>query len=69
VLHDGPNEVVGDRVVVYLDEDRSVVEGGRKRVKAVLFPGKQPGADGKTAGGDAAKTAASDAAKPPEAAR
>ena len=41
VLHDGPNEVAGDRVVVYLDEDRSVVEGGRKRVKAVLFPGKE----------------------------
>ena len=38
VLHDGPNEVQGDRVVVYLDEDRSVVEGGRKRVKAVLYP-------------------------------
>jgi lipopolysaccharide export system protein LptA len=40
-LHDGKNEVAGDRVVVYLDEDRSVVEGGRKRVKAVLFPDKQ----------------------------
>ena len=41
VLHDGPNEVAGDRVVVYLDENRSVVEGGdRKRVKAVLYPGK-----------------------------
>jgi lipopolysaccharide export system protein LptA len=38
VLHDGPNEIAGDRVVVYLDEDRSVVEGGRRRVKAVLFP-------------------------------
>jgi lipopolysaccharide export system protein LptA len=38
VLHDGPNEIAGDRVVVYLDEDRSVVEGGRGRVKAVLFP-------------------------------
>jgi lipopolysaccharide export system protein LptA len=45
VLHDGPNEVAGDRVVVYLDEDRSVVEGGRKRVKAVLFPGKEAGKD------------------------
>jgi lipopolysaccharide export system protein LptA len=44
VLHDGPNEVAGDRVVVYLDDDRSVVEGGRKRVKAVLFPGKESGA-------------------------
>ncbi len=40
VLHDGRNEVAGDRVVVYLDEDRSVVEGGRKRVKAVIYPGK-----------------------------
>jgi lipopolysaccharide export system protein LptA len=43
VLHDGANEVAGDRVVVYLDEDRSVVEGGRKRVKAVLYPGKEDG--------------------------
>jgi lipopolysaccharide export system protein LptA len=38
VLHDGPNEVSGERVVVYLDEQRSVVEGGNGRVKAVLFP-------------------------------
>lgn len=42
-LHDGENEVAGDRVIVYLDEDRSVVEGGRKRVKAVLYPGKDSG--------------------------
>lgn len=46
VMHDGPNEVAGDRVVVFLDENRSMVEGGRKRVKAVLFPGKD-GKDGK----------------------
>jgi lipopolysaccharide export system protein LptA len=38
VLHEGPNQVAGDRVVVYLDEDRSVVEGDRTRVKAVLYP-------------------------------
>jgi lipopolysaccharide export system protein LptA len=46
VLHDGPNQIVGDRVIVYLDENRSVVEGGDKRVKAVLFPdhGQTPGA-------------------------
>ena len=44
VLHDGPNEVAGDRVVVFLDEDRSVVEGGQKRVKAVLYPNEKPGA-------------------------
>jgi lipopolysaccharide export system protein LptA len=43
MLHDGSNEVVGDRVVVYLDEDRSVVEGGRRRVKAVLYPDKESG--------------------------
>jgi lipopolysaccharide export system protein LptA len=40
VLHDGSNEVAGDRVIVFLDENRSVVEGGRKRVKAVLYPSK-----------------------------
>ena len=41
VLHDGPNEVVGERVVVYLDENRSVVEGGQKRVKAVFHPERE----------------------------
>ncbi|HLY38745.1 MAG TPA: LptA/OstA family protein [Candidatus Binatia bacterium] len=43
VLHDGPNEVAGDRVIVYLDENRSEVQGGRKRVKAVVYPGKDGG--------------------------
>jgi len=43
VMHDGPNEVLGDKVIVYLDENRSVVEGGRKRVKAVVYPGKEDG--------------------------
>ncbi len=37
-LQDGPNEVAGERVVVYLDEQRSVVEGGQERVRAVLHP-------------------------------
>ena len=42
VLHDGPNQVAGERVVVYLQEERSVVEGGSSsRVKAVLYPGKE----------------------------
>jgi lipopolysaccharide export system protein LptA len=41
VLRQGPNEVAGDRVVVYLDEQRSVVEGGKQRVRAVLFPPKK----------------------------
>lgn len=41
VLHDGPNQVAGERVIVYLKEDRSVVESGsNSRVKAVLYPGK-----------------------------
>lgn len=40
VLRDGPNEVAGERVVVYLDEERSVVEGGRDRVRALLYPQK-----------------------------
>jgi len=44
VLHDGQNQVAGDRVIVFLDEDRSVVEGGQQRVKAVLVPDQQPAA-------------------------
>ncbi len=47
VIHDGQNEVSGDRIVVYLDEERSVVEGGGGRVKAVLFPSKDRAADDK----------------------
>ncbi len=38
VLRDGPNEVAGEKIVVFLDEQRSVVEGGADRVRAVLFP-------------------------------
>ncbi|HZP42806.1 MAG TPA: LptA/OstA family protein [Candidatus Binatia bacterium] len=60
-LHEGSNEVGGDRVIVYLDEDRSVVEGGRQRVKAVLYPGTENGlapAEGKRRKpGDAPKAA------------
>jgi lipopolysaccharide export system protein LptA len=37
-LQDGPNAVAGERVVVFLDEQRSVVEGGQERVRAVLYP-------------------------------
>ena len=37
-LSDGPNEVAGERVVVFIDEQRSVVEGGPDRVRAVLYP-------------------------------
>lgn len=40
VLHDGPNEVTGERLIVYLDEGRSVVESSaKKRVSAILYPG------------------------------
>ena len=45
VLHDGANEVSGDRVTVFLDENRSVVEGGRKRVKATVFPNQEGAVD------------------------
>jgi lipopolysaccharide export system protein LptA len=37
-LSDGPNEVAGEQVVVYIDEQRSVVQGGPERVRAVLYP-------------------------------
>ena len=64
MLHDGKNEVAGDRVVVYLDEDRSVVEGGRKRVKAVLFPDKEHSLTPQPKDGGAAPPASAEAAKP-----
>lgn len=59
VLHEGPNQVAGDRIIVYLQEERSVVEGGSKsRVTAVFYPGTSigqqaggtPGAKPETAG-------------------
>ena len=61
VLHDGANEVLGDRVIVYLDEDRSVVEGGRKRVKAVLYPDDED--EGAGAAGEKKKQQKSAAAR------
>lgn len=48
-LQDGPNEVAGERVVVYLDEERSVVEGGQDRVRAVLYPSATKQPDGEPA--------------------
>ena len=47
-LQDGPNQVAGDRVVVYLDEQRSVVEGGQERVRAVLYPNESKETPGAT---------------------
>jgi lipopolysaccharide export system protein LptA len=51
-LQDGPNEVAGERVVVYLDEQRSVVEGGQERVRAVLYPSETKKAGNGPAAGD-----------------
>jgi lipopolysaccharide export system protein LptA len=74
VMHDGPNEVAGERVIVYLDENRSEVEGGRKRVKAVVYPSQEdenaaghPAKDGVAKDGvpkEPASTAAAGAATP-----
>ncbi len=39
VLHEGQNQVAGDRIVVYLQDQRSVVESGSNtRVSAVFYP-------------------------------
>ncbi|MEB2284432.1 MAG: hypothetical protein B6D46_02810 [Polyangiaceae bacterium UTPRO1] len=62
VLHDGPNQVAGERVIVYLKEERSVVESGAKtRVKAVLYPNAKESGDAKAAASPA-RTAAPPAA-------
>jgi lipopolysaccharide export system protein LptA len=55
VLHDGPSEVRGDRVVVYLDEERSVVEGRNTRVKAILVPDGSKRAEEPSPAGDTAR--------------
>jgi lipopolysaccharide export system protein LptA len=42
VIRQGQNEVKGERVIFYLEENRSVVEGGeRGRVKVTLVPEKE----------------------------
>jgi lipopolysaccharide export system protein LptA len=39
VLHEGQNQVAGERIVVYLQDQRSVVESGsNSRVSAVFYP-------------------------------
>ena len=37
-VRDGNNSISGDRITVYLKEDRSVVENSGGRVRAVIFP-------------------------------
>jgi lipopolysaccharide export system protein LptA len=42
VVKRGEDFVQGDRITIFLDEDRSLVESsGEKRVKAVIFPDKK----------------------------
>lgn len=51
MLRDGPNEVAGERIVVFLDENRSVVESSpKKRVSAILYPGKNGDKGGEKSG-------------------
>ena len=38
VLEDGPNRVSGESIVVDLGLERSVVQGGKGRVQAILYP-------------------------------
>ena len=45
VIQQGNSKITGNRVIVYLKEDRGVVEGGAQRVKAVIFPGELGNSD------------------------
>ncbi len=38
VIRQGNSQVSGCRIIMFINEDRGVVEGGCKRVKAVIFP-------------------------------
>ena len=55
LLEQDNNQVAGDRIVVYPDDSRMQVLGENRRVKVVLFPGKEGLAAGKD--GLAAKAA------------
>jgi lipopolysaccharide export system protein LptA len=38
-LRDGKNTIKGDKVIVFVNEDRGVVESkDKKRVKAIIYP-------------------------------
>ena len=44
VIRQGNSQVSGCRIIMFINEERGVVEGGCQRVKAVIFPddlGKQ----------------------------
>ncbi len=41
-LTQGKNTINGDKVILYLNDDRAVVEGGPQKVEAVLVPAKAP---------------------------
>jgi lipopolysaccharide export system protein LptA len=51
LTYSGDVVVTQGDMIVYLDEERSVVEGGNGRVQALLFPGEDLGA--LRAGGEA----------------
>ena len=38
VIRHGSSQVSGSRIILFLNEERGVVEGGSQRVKAVIFP-------------------------------
>jgi lipopolysaccharide export system protein LptA len=38
VVRQGKSQVSGARIIMFINEDRGVVEGGSQRVKAVIFP-------------------------------
>jgi lipopolysaccharide export system protein LptA len=38
LVRQGKNQVSGSRIILFINEDRVVVEGGARRVKAVIFP-------------------------------
>ncbi|MFQ5540059.1 MAG: lipopolysaccharide transport periplasmic protein LptA [Candidatus Binatia bacterium] len=40
LVSEGKNRVSGSRIILFISEDRVVVEGGAQRVKAVIFPGE-----------------------------
>jgi lipopolysaccharide export system protein LptA len=50
VVRQGNNEVSGNRIVFFIEEDRAIAEGGSQRVRATIFPDELKRADQKDGG-------------------
>ena len=52
MVRQGGNQVTGERIIFYMEQDKAVVEGGAQRVTATIFPEELEGREKKSASSD-----------------